>query len=189
MQSNTNRQLQQISNPIGFDKAIQAINLQLSDLYWLSHIYGRAFKLPEKYEGRERFLPKAYFESGEYVKTVPNDNFTGMSFIMATSEERFNDGYANLDQQHDRDRNVSLICWVNLEAIDKSKDYVFTEELKTEVENILSNCENVTINSYIDEDYREVFSGLYISNNVYMMYPYAAFRFNLTIDYDGKRNC
>lgn len=179
-----------IINPLGLDRAISDINTLLEGVSWISHIYTRSFALQETVSNRERSFPKAYFESGEYLKTLPNDNFTGMSFFMATGAERYiGDNFSNANYQHTRERDLALFFWVNLKAIDPAKDYIFTEELKIDIENVLSKAENVRINSYLDEDYRQIFSGLFISDKTFMMYPYAAFRFNITVNYYGKRNC
>ena len=129
-------------------------------------------------------------ESGEYLTVLPNDKFKGMSFIMATSQETFvGDDYTTDTFQQERTRQAALIFWVNLKAIDPTKDYPFTEELKEEVEIQLADLDNLSIVSYIDENYREVFNGLNMGQNNYLMYPYAAFRFNLILNSYGNPNC
>jgi hypothetical protein len=69
--------------------------------------------------------------------------------------------------------------------VDETKDYIFTEELKKQVEVILrANPDVKSINSYFDEKPEDVFQGYDIDrSSQFLMYPYAGFRFNITIGY------
>jgi ferredoxin-fold anticodon binding domain-containing protein len=79
----------------------------------------------------------------------------------------------------------------NLKRIDPNKDYVFTEQLKHEVEVILkANKWIKTIDSYVDEKVDDVFEGYTIDpDSKYLMYPYSGFRFNCTVAYPEDAQC
>lgn len=175
--------------PKGIDKVIANINLKLSDLTWLTKTYQRAWVLKDSTEA-QKFVAKIYLQGGEYLEPIPQDNEMGISVVMVTSAETnlLNDPTTDSYESEKR-RDIAIIFGVNLKEIDPSKDYVFTEDLKEEVELQLEKVERLQINSYVDEDYRQVFAGLNITDFNILQYPYAAFRFNCTVFYGGLRNC
>lgn len=178
-----------ILNPKGIDRVISDIVTKLSNISWLTKVYQRAWVLRENMTDAQKFVAKIYLQNGDYFEPIPQDNELGVCFTMVTSEEGYGTDPNTDESEPLKSRNISLLFSVNLKEIDNTKDYVFTEELKEEAEVWLDKVEGLTINSYIDEDYRQVFSGLNISDFQLMQYPYAAFRFNCTVEYGGNRNC
>jgi hypothetical protein len=100
-----------------------------------------------------------------------------------------------------RSASLKIIFWFNLNDIDPNKGYIFTEELKTDVEKILKANPHVqSIDTYVDEKAEEVFEG-YINSgagtlstqdddvNQYLMYPFSGFRFNITVAFFEQFNC
>ena len=179
-----------IINPKGIDKVIEDICAELSSVSWLSNIFRRAWLINDANGGTSSLTPQVYLQDMEYYKVLPNDNFTALSFVTVTSPERYVSDMSNKNYEAEKERDLSLIVWCNLQMINPSLDYIFTEILKEEIEIALSKI--VNISSYVDEDYRQIFSGYDISeiDNKFFAYPYAAFRFNFTANYGGKlRTC
>jgi hypothetical protein len=86
------------------------------------------------------------------------------------------------------DVELGAIFWVNLEKINSTKgaNYYFTEELKRDVRNKLTNSIPkgvvLTIDS-IDEDIDEIlakYSFNQLDQKDFFSYPFAGFKFNLT---------
>jgi hypothetical protein len=178
-----------ISSPKGIDKVIANINLQLSGISWLTKTYQRAWVLKDSTEA-QKFVAKIYLQNGEYIEPIPQDNEMGISMIMVTSPETHLIDEPNTNTfEAEKNRDIAIIFGINLKEIDPSKDYVFTEELKEEVELQLEKVDRLQVNSYVDEDYRQVFAGLNITEFNILQYPYAAFRFNCTVFYGGNRIC
>jgi hypothetical protein len=185
-----------IVSPKGIDRAIQSIQQELdAGLPWLDKSFGRAWEFKEIDPATEKQIrvPKCYSGSGEYINVLPNDFLKAQSFISVRNEETW-PAYSRATG-NSKQRDLSVIFWFNLKEIDPAKDYIFTEELKTEVEKILkANAYVASINRYYDERVEDVFDG-YISQaesgrysvedtkTQYLMYPYSGFRFDVTVAY------
>jgi hypothetical protein len=188
-----------IDSPVGIDKIIQSLQDDFSSLPWLQKSFGRAWEFTEKQGDRVVRVPKAWqgkessTQRGEYINMLPNDHLQSQCFIMCAGPEEwtnFVQGMVNT-----KERKLKIIFWFNLEDIDANKDYIFTEELKADVEKILKLNPHVkSIDSYTDEKAEDVFEG-YINSgsntlsaadddlNQYLMHPYSGFRFNITVAY------
>jgi hypothetical protein len=184
-----------IESPVGLEKAIQSVQLDLANgLTWLDKSFGRAWEFKEvTSEGKTIRVPKAYDGKGEYIPVLCNDFLSGSSFITVRNEETW-PSYSRATG-NSKSRTLSAIFWVNLKEIDPTKDYIFTELLKKDVEKILkANAYVASIDKYFDERVEDVFDG-YISQaesgrysvddtkTQYLMYPYAGFRFDFTVAY------
>lgn len=189
-----NQQQVAILNPKGIDRVIEAICTKLDTISWLSNIFRRAWLINNSNTGSNNFTPMVYLQNMEYYNVLPNDNFTALAFVVVNGQER----YINQNEvishnfEPEKERSISVIFWVNLNKINPAKDYIFTEELKAQIEPLLADVDGLTIESYIDEDYRQIFSGYDISEteNKFFAYPYACFKFNCIVSYGGKyRNC
>lgn len=183
-----------ITSPIGLDAVIQSIQQELSaGLSWLEKSFGRAWEFKEIDSATEKIIkvPKCYTGTGEYINVLPNDFLKAQSFISARNEETW-PAYTRASG-NSKQRELSIIFWFNLKEIDPTKDYIFTEELKKQVEKILkANAYVASINKYFDERVEDVFDG-YISQaeagrysvddtkTQYLMYPYSGFRFDVTV--------
>ena len=186
------------NSPVGLDAAIQRTAIKLeTDLLWLTHSYGRAFLFNERQmDGSSRRMPKVYSTKGEYVNVFPNDKIQAFSFFWPVSEEQPAEeitGFHNLPVS--KERTVALIFFINLKSVNPAKDYVFTEEIKQDIERVLRKCPDVqAIQSYVDEDIEKVYSGFDLDENAryknagnkvtqWLMYPYAGLRFELKMGY------
>ena len=173
-------------NPVFVDAVIGKLQLLFGSMPWLTHSFGRSYIKKTNREGSEFSEPWVYQSNGEYYSVEFNDNLQAMSFFEVGSQTLSGEFERNITNYYDVD--LSVIFWVNLKRIDSAKgaDYYFTEELKKDVRNKLTNeipsGVRMVINS-IDEDIDDIFSNYSFSQlnqNDYFSYPYAGFKFNLT---------
>lgn len=184
-----------IAIPIGLDAVIQSLQQDLATLTWLDKSFGRAWEFKEKgADGKIIKVPKAYMGKGEYHNVLPNDNLKAQSFISVRGNERWDLDYTRASD-NGLERDLSCIFWFNLKKIDPTKDYIFTELLKKDVEKVIKANKYVKlISNYYDERVEDVFDG-YVDGSQggaysiddhktqYLMYPYSGFRFDFTVAY------
>jgi len=195
-----------IAAPSGFNKAVQSLQVELyNGLSWLEKSFGRAYMFRERdINGNASNTPKCYDGAGEYINVLPNDMFSAMSFIIPTDGEIIIDGNKWILS---KTRACSLIFWVDLSRLIPGKDYVFTEELKTEVQAVLkANPYVFQINKYFDDRAENIYAGMDIDfkgryrekkkgtysnaaqvGEQYLMFPYAGMRFDIVFAYPD--NC
>lgn len=175
-----------ISNPVGLDKAIQEIQVVVATLPWLEKSFGRARIQPRKgIDGKIVREPMVYQGSKEYYPVLPNDALKSYSFFKAKGVREFEDvGDYNFTIYEKT--IVELTFWVNLEAIDNTKNYYFTDDLIEEVKALLMVQPGAIIVSVVDEDAREIFKGYTLKEEQrdLLMYPYGAFKIELELRYE-----
>jgi len=176
--------IHKIPNPINLDAGIEAIQNKLSNIPWLETIYARAFILPGSEEGRPKHEPKAYVGQKGYASVMPNDNVTANSFFYVTSPERTID-YNNLSNKQKKEVDISIIFWWNYKKIDKTKDYLFLEEIKKQIETELKKCKSLAIVSVVDNDARDIWREFDITElgNELLLYPCGAIRYNTNLSF------
>lgn len=175
-------------NAEGLNLIIQNIASRLEALTWLVDIYGRAYDFKSD---KNKILPYFYLNNGDYVNVLPNDAVYSQCFFRAKGNEtiRFDTDKGSRRKERTKfERNLSLIVWVNLEFLDYSGnvDYIYTENLKVEVMNVLKCCTDISkITAYYDEDTKKVFEGYDLDdiNRKFMTYPFDAFRIDFTVSY------
>lgn len=184
--SYSNPNIPVIPNPVGLEQKIQDIQNALSaGLSWLEKSFGRAWIHQEKDpSGKVSKIPKAYAGLGEYINVLPNDNFKSQSFIMAKGYERFED-YNHAALGIHKKRDLHIIFWGNLKKIDLARDYIFTEELKKQIQLALNNVEGLIITGYFDERADQVFADFTLNDvdTQLLMFPYFACKFDVTVNY------
>lgn len=176
----------------GLDLPIAAIRSAMSEISWISKSFGRAmtFREPDQ-SGRTNRIPKVYEDSGEYINVLPNDSlFTSgvaaSSFIRLVGAETYELYSENTGSI--KSARLSIIVWANLKMIDSAKDYIFTEDLKAEIESKIKGVLYVNeIIEWVDERAEEVFQGYDLETTdfktEYLMYPYAGIRVDVTVNY------
>jgi hypothetical protein len=173
-----------ITNPSGLEIPIQTIQQELgTGLSWLEKSFGRAWMHSEySTDGKTKKYPKCW-DGVDYINVLPNDNFKAMSFIAVKAQEKYAK-FSDAAVGNPKTRDLSVIIWGNLKKIDPAKTYIFTEYLKLQVEKIL--VPNVAvITAYYDEKAETVFQDytLIDIDTQYLMYPFFAMRFDVTVDY------
>jgi hypothetical protein len=178
---------------IGLDAPIEEIRTAIGSLSWISKSFGRAWEFKEKglTSGKTIRVPKVYEAAGEYINVLPNDNLfsagiAASSFIAVREAEKYSN-YQPFTGSIKQTR-LSLIIWANLKLIDETKDYIFTEELKKQIEDKIKVLPSVTeIIEWVDERAEDVFKGYDVNGGdfdmQYLMYPYAGIRVDFNIQY------
>lgn len=180
---------QVIADPVLLDKEIKNIQTALSTLPWLEKSFGRAFKGVRLKEGRKVNYP-AIFQSWkkDYYDAFPNDNIKSYSFIFPEPSEITEH---EIKGKHEIQRDISIILFFDLEQIDNTLEYRFTELLKEDVIIVLATLKpgKLEIND-ITDDIEEVFSDFTVDEikSEFLADKYGALKFECTIFYRNE-NC
>ena len=174
-------------NPVFVDAVIGKLQTLFGSLPWLTHSFGRSYIKKTTRDGGEFSEPWVYQSNGEYYSVEFNDNLQAMSFFEVGTQTINGDFERNVTNYYDID--LGVIFWVNLKRIDSTKGatYYFTEQLKKDIRDKLTNQipkgVRLSIGS-IQEDIDDIFSN-YSFNQLdqkdFFTYPYASFKFNLTV--------
>ena len=177
---------------IGLDGELQSIAKLMEQIPWLTKSWGRAknintahLGLVTKISGAQyvdnttKQEPMIYISDKEYYSTYPNDAYNAFSFwgVMGQSigrDQQNGINYSNSNFQ----TPVFNIVWANLKAIDKTKDFIFTQELIRDVLKQLRRKSNFTLTQIYDERVEDIFKGYSLrpEHRDLLMYPYQAFR-------------
>lgn len=183
--SYSNPTIPSIASPTGLDTVIESIRTALAGLAWLDKSFGRAWEHKEMdAEGKVRKLPKVYTGEGEYLNVLPNDNLKAQSFIACRGPEEWEQ--FNRFEGSMKTRKLSVIFWGDLQRIDPTKDYIFIDILKNQVEDIIKVHPSVqSMDAYYDERAEEVFEGYSLDDvaNQYITFPFTGFRLDFTVIY------
>ena len=187
-----------VPNPVGLDLALYNIQTKLSELTWITKVFGRSWPMND-FQGEGRRListaqgikPKTFHSSningkdGNYIDMLPNDNLASYSFFVSEGNEAIEDYSRNTNIAQ---RPMSLIVWTRLNKVDQSKSYIYLEELKEAVYSKLKTFGNkVTITGYADQT-ADVWAGFDWSSNENknLRYPNMGFRVFFTLHYEDK---
>ena len=174
-----------IATPVLLDKAIQDLQIELSSISWLTKSFARAWLNNDEVNGLAFAYPEVYQGSGlDYYNCLPNGMLQAYCFWYVDDDAEVLELGKNTTIFEERD--VKLIFFFNMDKINNTKGYNFTEELKIDVYDILkaslSNGSNV--NSYTDT-LRGSFSDFtqdYIKPEYYNK-KYGAMKFDITLRY------
>lgn len=170
-----------IPNAIEFDLVINNVQTALSSILWIEKSFNRATIHNDPVKG---LTPKAYQGGGKYFDVLHNGAIKAHSFFYSDSIENSLEYEAG--QKGYKERDLILFVLGDLKKIDSSKDYIFTTELKREVEDVLSQFQEIEVNGVYDSDPNIIFSDFEINDKhrQLLMYPKFALRFNLTATYE-----
>lgn len=175
-----------IPNAIELDAVINTLQLALAaDLPWLQKSFHRA----RLFNGETGFKPKCYQGSQEYFEVLHNDTLSAHSFFYVTGPHVVNDDGYDAGQFGYYNVPTSLFVLGDLRKIDASKNYIYTEELKADVLDVIRDDQNAAVVSVLDDDSNAIFQEFQINDQgrELLMYPKFALRFNLTLTY--QENC
>jgi hypothetical protein len=174
-------------SPIGVDRAIQTLQLALAAIPWLQKSFGRAQTMPRQVLNEKRIEPMVYQGTSEYYPVLPNDTLQSYSFWRITGARGAESYAANLNTggKFFFKDPADLIVWVDLKAVDPTKDYIFREELIRDVLNILNRDTNVQVVRVWDDKVDDIYKGytLFPLHRDLLMYPYTAFRIEAFLSY------
>ena len=173
-------------NAVFVDALIGKLQTLFGSISWLTHSFGRSYIKKTNRDGVEFAEPWVYQSNGNYYPVEFNDNLQAMSFFEVGTQTINGDFERNITNYYDVE--LGVIFWVNLSKINSTKgaNYYFTEELKRDVRNKLTNSIPngviVSIDS-IQEDIDDIFSNYsfnQLNQKDFFSYPFASFKFNIT---------
>ncbi len=171
---------------IGLDEALQTIAKKMEAISWLEKSWGRAKNINGKLVNKATAEPMIYVSSKEYYSVMPNDSYKAYAFWGVTGPQIGRD-QVNMPQFNLMlTNNVFCIVWVDLRKIDKTKDFIYTQELIKDVINILKKQSAFTLLQVIDERVEDIFKGYTLTpeHRDLLMYPYQAFRIEGVLNYE-----
>lgn len=173
---------------IEIDKAIYELQLRLdTNLSWLSHNYGRAYRHIDKNK-KMLYFPEIYVggKQKSYFRVTPDNDKSGMCFFVVGKEDdydftKFHKNYLSW--------NVGIVFSVNLDLINPTllQNEIFTENLIRDVRDVLTmKLGGMSFGLEIKEVVRE-FSEIYrewslSEDEEYLRAPMQGFRFNCTLN-------
>ena len=168
-----------VPNPQGIDVIINNIQTQLGLISWMDYSFGKAYLKKEDRSGTTYNIPKAWGGHNEFITLIPTDEVRAFSFVESFETETFND-YENRKFDYSSTTDISLVVFANLDMIDNSKNYIFTEELKKDVLNALTSVPSIAVtsiekgldSSYSNWSYESIEPSFYSEK-------YAAFKVNI----------
>lgn len=172
---------------VGIDVALLQIQIGLSYIPWLEKIFGRAWTLPTETLGKKASEPKVYQGSKEYYPVLPNDALKAYSFFRVNSPRVLSDygNNLNIGGAYRFEDNVDLFVWADLEKIDVSNNYIFKEALIRDVLKRINIEPTVQVIRVFDDKADDIYRGYTINEQQreLLMYPYTAFRIEMTLKY------
>lgn len=171
---------------IGLDGELQSIAKQMQNIPWLTKSWGRAKTINHKLVGKDTQEPMIYISDKEYYSTFPNDSYNAFSFWGVSGQSVGKDQANGVNMSNPNfEAPVFCIVWVNLKAIDRTKDFIFTQELIKDVLKQLRRRSNFTLTQIFDERVEDIFKGYSLKpeHRDLLMYPYQAFRIEGKLNY------
>ena len=179
-----------VGTPVEIEQAVNYIRVMLGELPWVSHPYHIAQRFTRKYanDSKSYLYPETYVGGGgrvyRYHRLTPDNDYSGMFFVMVGSEESDESPNQNNYISHD----VSIIFSANLQLIDEAKleSGIFTQELIRDVRRKLTKNAMLFDFDYkikkITRDLNEVYREFTLKElEQYNRAPMQCFRVDLSI--------
>lgn len=175
--------------PIEIDYAILDLQMKLkTDLPWLSHSYGKAYRVDNQGQEKRLILPMVYVGNRDnkysLMPVSPDNDKEGSVFFVIDRERQLT---YDQNSQNFLTWNVGAVFFANLEMINKefASNQDFTQNLIKEVRNVFTNKllgtgYRVSIIDVVRE-HNEIFKEYLLADRRYIVMPFTAFRFNLSI--------
>ena len=131
------------SDAVEIDKVVLDLQTRLTgSLTWLTHGYGKAYKLPDLTNGYTLYIPAVFMGNENYLPVVPDTDKQGQS-IFLVSEERIEDFGMGFKSYLSYDVSILFSC--NLKLVNSTllgTDY-FQQNLIQEVRRVLASIRGV----------------------------------------------
>lgn len=182
----TNPNAPTIQNPLNLDLAIKEVQDQLVMIPWLDVAYGRVWNRVSEEDGMKDMQPHLYVGNGQYQIMKGNDNLKAFCFFYPYGPERVKNFEQNTGSLN-KERDVAIIFWIDLRKIDPSKDEVFLEELKTDIEaQLLKSIPVKNILRIWDDKPTEIYKGFNVDelDQSLLIYPYKGIRYDCELSFE-----
>lgn len=176
------------TNPVGVDRYIEALAAMLNDVLSAEGVWnmvpadylchGRAYR-NQKEKG---YVPEVYTGDGEFMDVTLEDYVKANSFWFVTENTPINAASAY------HTATISVIFFVNLQAVKPTITHRADEEVRNDVERALRSYnlgqQMVRQITGIGNVFKEFDGWKTVQGEKYRdMYPYHCFRFDMTINY------
>jgi hypothetical protein len=178
-----------VPNPIGIDQEISQAQQALDYIGWLDVIYGRTHiqsrEVQENGKTVVRVYPETWGQNYERENLMPNDNHRAFCYFLTRDSADNPNGEEPPYNQFNVRQPVSIIFWGNLQLIDSTRKYRFTEELKRDVFHYLKFAPGFEFERIYEQPDRVLreFSIPLDTYRKYMYPPYFAFRIEGYMNY------
>jgi len=175
--------------PIEIDNAVLDLQMKFkTELSWLSHAYGKAYRIDKQGQEKRLILPEVYVGNtdGKYtlMPVSPDNDKTGTVFFVIDRERQVTNDQLS---QNYLNWNVGIVFFANMETINKSfsDNQDFTQNLIKEVRDVLTN--KLLGTGYrlgiidVVREHNEIFKEFLLADRRYIVMPFTAFRFNVNI--------
>ncbi|NQX78797.1 LamG domain-containing protein [Gilvibacter sp.] len=181
------------TNPVDIDRAIVDLQLVLStNLSWLTHAYGRTYKLADQTKGQTLYLPEVYLGgtdlSKRYFSITPDNDKQGQCFFLVRrlsidSDEWFVKGRLKYD--------LDLVFSVNLALINDAllETELFTANLESQVRDVLRSNVGKGYRLELQEvfyDSKDIWNGLSVEIATIEKAPLQHFRMKCSVLLDEQ---
>ena len=173
----------------GYSEAVERIRAAMEPIPWLEKAFGRAFLLPERLNDEVYQYPQVYLGKGEYFNVMPNDQYKSYSWVIGIGAGEIADDTIQPFSVADRFiKETHVLVYANLQRVDKTKEYIYTDDLVADVVAALSKVPGFIIQEYYVESLDDVY-GDYTTKEIdrdLLMYPYAGIRIVGDLSYNIK---
>ena len=189
-----------VTDYIGLDAVIEALRAKLdTDLAWIDKAFHKVFTAVRRSDNPTgtdiiKYPVVWQGQNVDMLNVIMNDNLNAFLYFLTEGEKTVIDDYS-AGGQNRFEKRVYLIIWANLDGVDRTKNYPYTEDLLSEVvESIAytalpdgSGVEliNVTESDSNPEDIFEPFT-LNFEQSQYFRFPRYGFRIGLDVSYRDK---
>lgn len=167
-----------LTAPLGVDKVIQDLQIQLSDISWLEYSFGRAFIGRDNQQaGRDSNYPMVYSGEAQYYDASPNDNIISQSFFVIDGDYNFNNYLIN--EQNLFTVPVSLVIWGDLSKISNVDEH-YGQVLLQQVLKVINENNEFLVQSITDNE-EDVFKEFTVrlDQSSLFYYPYFCYRIKM----------
>lgn len=192
----------QKTNPILLDKALQDMQNHLKNvLPWLNTAFGRAYRLVEHKPDGEKFIyPAVYMGNSEYASVLPDDTYGNFVWFDIYDPQIVEKITPRSPQYTFRG---AAIFWYDLTTIYEDSDFMYTEEVKSEIlraftsPGVFKSAGRIEVTE-IYERFENIYKGYsiekvydnfaYKGKNIqsidkqYFLHPYAGLRIEFTLN-------
>lgn len=175
-----------ITNPVGVDKPIQALQILFDEISWIDTAYGRAFRnIRQNESGKDSYYPCVYIGADQYLECIPDNLTDGNSVFFISKNQRYLNATAF-------ESEIGAVFFVNLakakplaahRAIEEVKADVLTKLVAKQQKEFVLVLDEIEALETFEDCYRE-YSYKEISQ-LASMHPFAIFRINFTINYNN----
>lgn len=172
----------------GFDQVIEDLRSAFeAQLTWLDKAFGRAWLLPERLSDEITYqYPQVYIGHEEYFNVMPNDSYISYCWMIGKGPSfSVEDDLQPFTRQNFLQKRLDIHFFLDLQKIDSSKDYIYTEELVQEVLNVVFQSRGVVVQEVYFETLEDVYEDYTLKeiDRDLLMYPYAGIRIVTSASY------